>query len=119
MILQLLVGIIVVMGGLAFTYSAAVELGTLLGSIHLSIGLIDLIVGIAIAKRANLPVKLILVMNAVTIAYSTASEIAIYVGSLLPGNAHMDSLLGTIAVIALGLVIIFLVLNMDRNPPIH
>ena len=105
-LLQFLVGALVTFGGTAFALLALNPFGTLLGLIHLGIGLTGLLGGILVVRRIDLPRNFLFATNAVTIAYSTISVSIAGMESLLPSSAFHDSIIGTAVAIAMSSVLI-------------
>jgi len=107
-VLQFLVGALVTFGGAAFTILALNPFGTVVGAIHLSIGVAGLLGGVLVVRRKDLPRKFLLPVNGVTIIYSSLSESLAGIKSLLPTSAFHDSLIGTIVAIAMSSVLIYI-----------
>ena len=110
-VLQLVVGALVTLGGGAFAAFALNSFGMELGLIHFSVGVACLVVGVVAYVKKDMPANLILGVDALMITYSTFSESLVQIESLLPQSASMDSLVGTVIAIAMGVAIIGLVLG--------
>ena len=110
-ILQILVGVLVTGGGLAFATFAVNSFGSMLGIIHFSIGVIVLISGILMVSKRNLSRNLLLFLNGLVIVYSSFSESLVKIQALLPTSASVDSLIGTVIAIIMSFVIIVLIGN--------
>ncbi len=99
------------MGGASFVAFAVNAFGTLLGLIHLSIGVVGLVTGILISGSEELPRRLLITVNAVTIVYSASSEGLVEAESLLPSFAVTGSLIGTGVALIMSAAIIYLLLT--------
>lgn len=111
-VLQLLVGALVTMGGILFATLAVNSFGTDLGLIHLSIGVTDILSGVAFLQAKPWSRSLLLAVNAVTIAYSSFSESIVEIQSLLPSFASIGSLIGTLIAIIMSFAVIALLLRV-------
>jgi hypothetical protein len=109
-VLQFFVGGLVVLGGLAYAANGTYPLGTVLGGIHLAVGIVGLYAGYAALKWRTWPRTLLVAINGVTIVYSAFSESAAQLYSLLPPGVN-DSLIGTLIAIIASCAIIYLVLS--------
>jgi hypothetical protein len=107
--MQLLNGGLLTVGGYAFFFFAVNSLGSVLGLIHFLVGLGSLLAGVLLLVRSQTPDGLLLAVNVVAIAYSGLAEVFVEVDSLLPPSAASDSLIGTVAALVMGFVIIYLV----------
>lgn len=115
-VLQFLVGALVTFGGASFAAFAINAFGTLLGLIHLSIGVAGLVTGILISRSEELPRRLLIAVNAVTIVYSASSESLVEAESLLPSFAATGSLIGTGVALIMSAAIIYLLLTSTWRP---
>lgn len=106
--LQFFVGGLVTLGGAAFTEDGSYPVGTALGSVHLVIGVLGLVGGVAIYKRTAWSKPYLVTINAVTIAYSAFSETLAEVYAYLPQGVN-DALIGTIIAIVVSGAIVYLV----------
>ena len=105
-----MVGGLVTLGGGAFAAFALNDLGRAFGEIHLFLGLVGLATGFVMVLRPkNFPRTLVLAINGITIAYSALSEAAVEAQTLLPSDAAMDSLIGTVIAIIMSAAIIYFV----------
>jgi hypothetical protein len=113
-VLQFMVGALVTMGGSLFAIYAVNSFGTSLGLIHFSIGITNLLAGIAYLRAIRWSRNFLLVINAVTIGYSSFSESIVQIQSLLPSTPSTGSLIGTIIAIIMSCVIIYLLLKRNH-----
>jgi uncharacterized membrane protein YccC len=114
-ILQFLVGSLVSLGGAAFAAFAFSSYGRTIGIVHLSIGILGLAVGIYAASSRSWPRQFLITVNVLTIAYSSLSEVLVEVQSLLPLDAALDSLIGTIIAIIMSGAVIYLVSSKSKT----
>jgi hypothetical protein len=108
--LQFFVGGLVVIGGAAFARNGTYPLGTVLGLIHLAVGLTGLFAGYAFLRRKVWSRRLLIAINGVIIAYSTFSESLAQVYALLPPGIN-ESLIGTVLAIVVSAAILYLLLS--------
>ncbi len=102
----------VVFGGSSFAYFALDSFGTGLGLIHLSIGLVGLVVGFLILRGDISRLRgLLVAISLVAIGYSSFSEYIVQTDSLLPGFASIGSLVGTIVAIAMSCALLALLFS--------
>jgi hypothetical protein len=113
--LQFLVGGLVTVGGTLFAALAVNSFGTGLGLIHLSIGVIGILSGVAFLQAKPRSRSLLLAINAVTIAYSSFSESIVEIQSLLPSFASIGSLIGTVIAIIMSFAVIALLLRVRQS----
>jgi hypothetical protein len=104
--LQFFVGGLVTLGGAAYASSGTYPFGTLLGSIHLVIGLTGLLGGYFFLRRRGWSGRFLVTINLVTIVYSAFSESVAQVYALLPPGIN-DSLIGTVIAIIVAAVIVY------------
>jgi hypothetical protein len=107
--LQLLNGGLVTLGGFAFFVFALNSLGNALGLVHFSVGVVGLLAGVLALIRSEIPSNLLLAVNGIVIAYSSLAEVFVEVDSLLPPSAASDSLIGTVAALIMGGLVIYLI----------
>jgi uncharacterized membrane protein YfcA len=113
-VLQFFVGGLVVFGGAAFAKDGTYPLGTALGLIHLSVGVVGLSAGYAFFRNRRWSRRLVLAANGLTIAYSAFSESVAKIDSLLPSSFN-DSLIGTLVAIVTSGAIIYLLVSRKSN----
>ncbi|HEV2120835.1 MAG TPA: hypothetical protein VGS11_12135 [Candidatus Bathyarchaeia archaeon] len=104
-ILELMVGLIVFLGGAALTFLATDKV---LGIIHVVLGLFAFPVAYGLWKRDSWAWIAALFLNLASILYSTFSEIIVVNGTLLPPGALQGSIGGTIAAVIMSITIIVL-----------
>ena len=109
-ILQFFVGGLVTLGGAAYARGGVYPLGTILGLIHLCVGLVGLIGGYAFLRRKSWSREFLIAIDIVTAIYSTFSESAAQIYALLPPGIN-DSLIGTVVAIIACFVILFLLFS--------
>lgn len=107
-ILQLLVGGLVTMGGTLFAIFATSPPGTVLGLMHLAIGVVSLAAGFALLIKKAPSKGFLFAINGLTIAYSILSEGVVQIESLLPPGATTGSLVGTTTAIVMSGAIIYI-----------
>jgi len=110
-ILQFMVGALVTMGGSLFAILAVDRFGTVLGLIHLSLGITGLLAGIAFLQVKSWSRSFLLAINVLTIAYSSFSENIVQIQSLLPSFASIGSLIGTVIAIVMSFAVIYLLVT--------
>jgi hypothetical protein len=112
-ILQFFVGGLVTLGGTAFARSGTYPVGTLLGSIHLAVGIAGLFGGYVYIKRKTWSANFLIWINAITIAYSTFAETLAEIYAYLPPGIN-DALIGTILAVVASIAILFLI-SVNRS----
>jgi hypothetical protein len=113
-IMQFFVGGLVTLGGASFMSSGTYPVGTILGSIHLVVGLTGLYAGYAFYTKKTWSKKFLIVTNGVTIAYSTFAESLAEIYAYLPRGIN-DALIGTIIAIVVSGAIIYLLASQSRS----
>jgi hypothetical protein len=113
-VLQFFVSGLVTLGGVAFATGGTYPIGTLLGSIHLAIGLIGLYAGYLFLKRKAWSTKFLIVINGLTIAYSGFAESLAEIYAYLPRGIN-DALIGTVIAIAVSAVIIYVISSNRKS----
>jgi len=105
-VLQLIVGGIVVLGGIALINFSVDAIGKALGIVHAILGVLGLSAGILLWIRKGRARTLTISANALIIAFSAASELVLSATSSLPSDQFVDSIIGTVAAIVIGAVVI-------------
>ncbi len=105
-LLQLIVGGIVVLGGIALINFSVDAIGKALGIVHAILGVLGLSAGILLWIRKGRARTLTISANALIIAFSAASELVLSATSSLPSDQFVDSIIGTVAAIVIGAVVI-------------
>ncbi len=113
-ILQFFVGGLVTLGGASFARVGSYPIGTLLGSIHLAIGLTGLYAAYAFLNRKTWSISFLYVIASVTIAYSALAETLAEIYAYLPRGIN-DALVGTIIAMIVSAVIIYLLPSLKEN----
>lgn len=108
--LQFFVGGLVTLGGAAFATFGTYPLGTVLGLVHLLVGLMGLLAGFAMLRKGPWPRTFLVAISGVTICYSAFSETLAQIYALLPPGIT-DSLIGTIVAILTSSAIIYLLVS--------
>jgi uncharacterized membrane protein YfcA len=98
----------VTLGGAALTASGTYPVGTLLGSIHLAVGLGGLYGGYAFFKRKTWSARFLIIINVLAIAYSAFAETLAEIYAYLRPGIN-DAFIGTIIAIIVSSVIIYMV----------
>jgi hypothetical protein len=107
-ILQFFVGALVTLGGAAFTVGGSYPIGTLLGSVHLVIGIAGLLGGYVYLRRKTWSRSFLVSVNIVTIVYSAFAETLAEVYAYLPRGIN-DAFVGTIIAIIVSGVILYMI----------
>ena len=105
-LLQLIVGGIVVLGGIALINFSVDAIGKALGIVHAILGVLGLSAGILLWIRKGRARTLTISANALIIAFSAASELVLSATNSLPSDQFVDSIIGTVAAIVIGAVVI-------------
>jgi hypothetical protein len=108
--LQFFVGGLVTLGGAAFALSGTYPIGTLLGSIHLAVGLTGVFAGYAFLKRKTWSRRFLILVNSLTIGYSAFAETLAEIYAYLPRGIN-DALIGTIITIIVSAAIVYMALS--------
>ena len=115
-VLQFFVGGLVTLGGAAYARDGTYPVGTILGLIHLLVGITGIYAGYSFLKMKPFSSRFLIVINSITIGYSTFSEALAQIYSFLPPGFN-DSLIGTlIALIVSGTIICLLILQPVKSP---
>ena len=112
-VLQLIVGGIVVLGGIALINFSVDAIGKALGIVHAILGVLGLSAGILLWIRKGRARTLTISANALIIAFSAASELVLSATSSLPSDQFVDSIIGTVAAIVIGAVVIIQLVRPD------
>ncbi len=112
-LLQLIVGGIVVLGGIALINFSVDAIGKALGIVHAILGVLGLSAGILLWIRKGRARTLTISANALIIAFSAASELVLSATSSLPSDQFVDSIIGTVAAIVIGAVVIIQLVRPD------
>ncbi len=112
-VLQLLVGVIVVLGGSALTILSSGGIDSTLGAVHLAIGLLAFPSAYGIWKAKTRSVAFAKVTNVAIVLFSAASEIFV-VATASTAQVLIGSLGGTLVAIGISLA---LILNLPRIGP--
>lgn len=112
-LLQLIVGGIVVLGGIALINFSVDAIGKALGIVHAILGVLGLSAGILLWIRKGRARTLTISANALIIAFSAASELVLSATNSLPSDQFVDSIIGTVAAIVIGAVVIIQLVRPD------
>ncbi len=112
--LQFFVGGLVTLGGAAFATFGTYPLGTVLGLVHLLVGLTGLLAGFAMLRKGPWPRTFLIAINGMTICYSALSETLAQIYALLPPGIT-DSLIGTVVAILASSAIIYLLVSASAR----
>lgn len=111
--LQFFVGALVTLGGAAFASFGTYPVGTLLGLVHLAVGILGLFGGYYFMKRKSWANKFLIGINVLTISYTVFSETLAQVYDYLTPGIN-DSLIGSIVAIVVSAVILFIMIKQDQ-----
>jgi hypothetical protein len=104
-VLQVIVGLIFIVGGDALRVFGAPGITTVLGYVHMGLGFLALPVGYVMLSAVATARRLASYLNIVMIAYSLATEgIVESIGSLAPAY-FLESMVGTLVAVAINLAI--------------
>jgi hypothetical protein len=110
-VLQLLVGALVTMGGALFAVFALNPLGTALGLVHFTSGVVGLLAGVMLLRSTAVSRRFLLAVNGWIISYSALSESIVQIASLPTSRVSIGSLIGTIIAIMMSCMIVYLLLK--------
>jgi hypothetical protein len=108
-ILQFFVGGLVALGGAAYAFGGTYPIGTVVGLVHLAVGLTGLFAGYAFLRERSWSRRFLIQINVVTILYSAFAESLAEIYGLLPPGIN-DALIGTIVAIIVSAAIVWLIL---------
>jgi hypothetical protein len=114
--LQFFVGALVTFGGAAFVLGGSYPVGTLLGAIHLAVGIAGLIGGLLWYSKRRGARQFLIWVNLATIIYSALAESFAEIYGYLPRGIN-DAFIGTIIAIVVSVGILFL-LTQKTAPPV-
>ena len=112
-VLQFFVGGLVTLGGAAFTRGGTYPIGTVLGSVHLAVGLIGLYAGYAFLRKNSWSQEFIITVNIITIVWSVLAESLAEIYAYLPRGIN-DALIGTIIAVIVSGVIIYMTATLHE-----
>ncbi len=112
-VLQLIIGAIVVLGGVALVFFSIDVTGKLLGVVHATLGVAGLSAGFLLLSKKRIAWAFSLWTDSLIIAFSVGSEVVLSVTGSLPSAQYIDSIVGTLGAVLIGIVVIVFLARSD------
>lgn len=115
-VLELIVGGIVLLGGVALVYFSTDTIGMSLGVVHAILGLMAFPAGYLLLTGKPGARTLTLGVDAVIIAFSIVSEIILSTVGSLPSGPFLDSIVGTAVAVLIAAIIVYELMITSFKP---